>query len=51
MAPGGLGAASWATATTLPAAAGAGGSVTAGQGGNAGLVILSYTSPTGACSL
>jgi hypothetical protein len=36
---GGLGANTWSTATTLPAAAGAGTPV----GGNAGLVILTYT--------
>jgi hypothetical protein len=47
---GGLGASTWASSTTLPAAAGAGGS-TDGQGGNAGLVILTYTPPNGTCSL
>ncbi len=49
--PGGLGASSWVGSTTLPAAAGAGAAAQAGQGGNAGLVILQYVSPTGACLL
>ncbi|HYH97487.1 Ig-like domain-containing protein [Hyalangium sp.] len=39
---GGLGANTWSTATTLPAGAGAGSPV----GGNAGLVILTYSAPT-----
>ena len=47
---GGLGASTWSASTSLPASAGAGGQGT-GQGGNAGLVILSYVSPTGVCSL
>ncbi len=38
----GLGANTWSTATTLPAAAGTGST----GGGNAGLVILTYTAPT-----
>lgn len=43
---GGLGALTWASATTIPAAAGQGGSVGGAQtvnGGNAGLVILTYS--------
>lgn len=48
--PGGVGANTWSSSMTLPVDAGAGGS-TSGQGGNAGLVILQYTSPTGTCSL
>jgi hypothetical protein len=46
----GLGASAWATATTFPAVAGAAGA-NATQGGNAGVVFLSYVSPTGVCSL
>jgi hypothetical protein len=46
-----LGANTWMTATTIPAAAGVGGNVTNGSGGNAGLVIITYNSPTGVCSL
>jgi hypothetical protein len=46
----GLGANVWSTATTLPTAAGIGGQA-AGQGGNAGLIILSYIPPTGVCAL
>ena len=46
-----LGANNWSTATTLPAAAGAGGAASTLNGGNAGLVILSYDTPTGTCSL
>ncbi len=55
---GGLGATTnWSSATSLPNAAGAGGRTTYGQqtgnatGGNAGLVILTYTSPTTGCPL
>jgi hypothetical protein len=52
---GGLGATNWSTSATLPAAAGAGGGGNIGgataNGGNAGLVILTYFSPTGVCSL
>jgi hypothetical protein len=47
---GGLGASTWLSSTTLPAAAGAGGA-TYMHGGNAGLVILTYLTPTGVCSL
>jgi hypothetical protein len=46
-----IGANTWATATTLPAAAGAGGVGATQAGGNAGLVILSYVPPTGVCAL
>ena len=57
--PGGLGATTWAAATTLPGAAGAGGVWVIpgsgpwafGSGGNAGLVILTYTPPDGVCRL
>lgn len=49
--PGGLGAITWSASTSLPTAAGLGGATTSGQGGNAGLVILTYASPTGVCSL
>jgi hypothetical protein len=48
---GGLGSTTWAGATSLPAAAGAGGASEAGQGGNAGFIILTYLTPTGTCSL
>jgi hypothetical protein len=53
---GGLGANNWSSATTLPSEAGAGGAgVSNGlyktSGGNAGLIILTYTTPTGTCSL
>jgi len=55
---GGLGAMTWASSTTLPAAAGAGGALVPNpngapilMGGNAGLVILTYSSPDGTCSL
>ncbi len=47
-AAGGTGASTWAGSTTLPATAGAGG--TGYGGGNAGLVIYTYVSPTGTCS-
>jgi hypothetical protein len=47
--PGGLGATTWTPSLSLPPAAGAGGASTAGQGGNGGLVILTYTSPTQVC--
>ncbi len=49
--PGGLGATTWSSSTSLPAAAGLGGATSPGQGGNAGLVILTYSSPTGVCSI
>jgi len=49
--PGGLGANTWSSSTTLPLEAGAGASSASGQGGNGGLVILQYLSPTGTCSL
>jgi hypothetical protein len=42
---GGLGATNWAADSTLPAAAGAGATVQ-GQGGNGGLVILTYSAPS-----
>ncbi|MEI8258088.1 MAG: hypothetical protein WCJ30_20620, partial [Deltaproteobacteria bacterium] len=48
---GGLGASNWTGASTLPAAAGIGGTAGLLRGGNAGLVILTYTSPTGVCQL
>lgn len=55
---GGLGSNTWATVTTLPDAAGAGGQagyVTGAEysafGGNGGLVILKYTPPDGVCRL
>jgi hypothetical protein len=48
---GGLGANTWSSSTTLPEAAGAGGSTLACQGGNGGLVIITYESPTSTCSL
>jgi hypothetical protein len=48
---GGLGSNNWASATTLPTAAGQGGIYGTRGGGNGGLVILTYASPTGACSL
>jgi hypothetical protein len=44
-----LGANNWSSVTTLPAAAGSPGGND--EGGNAGLVILSYASPDGTCSL
>jgi hypothetical protein len=44
---GGLGSVNWMSSTFK---AGAGGR-SPGQGGNAGLVILTYTDPTGSCSL
>jgi hypothetical protein len=51
---GGAGALNWASSTTLPAGVGAGGALLPGtsleMGGNAGLVILVYTSPTTSCS-
>lgn len=47
---GGLGANAWTSSTTLPKAAGAA-AIGVEAGGNAGLVILSYLSPTGVCSL
>jgi hypothetical protein len=49
--PGGIGANTWSSSTSLPAAAGLGAATSSGQGGNAGLVILTYSSPTGVCSL
>jgi len=50
---GAYGGANWSAVTTLPAGPGAGGgnSSAGGGGGNGGLVILSYASPTGTCSL
>jgi hypothetical protein len=48
----------WASSTTLPLAAGVGGAFVPNpngpavfMGGNAGLVILTYSSPDGTCSL
>lgn len=46
----GTSADSWSTVTTMPPEAGAGG-VAPMTGGNAGLIIIAYTSPTGMCSL
>jgi hypothetical protein len=58
---GALGSATWTTATTLSATAGAGGAPggygygpqpgTEGNGGNSGLVILTYSPPDGVCRL
>jgi hypothetical protein len=45
---GGVGASTWESASTLPALAGAGGGAY-NAGGSAGLVILTYTPPSGGC--
>lgn len=50
LANGGLGALNWAASTTLPTDAGIG-ATSMSEGGNAGLIIMTYTSPTASCSL
>ncbi len=47
---GALGSLNWALQKSVPPAAGAPGTIQ-GTGGNAGLVILTYTSPNGQCSM
>jgi len=51
--PGGLGANNWQSATSIPSAAGAAGAASTDtvNGGNAGLVILTYFDSTGSCPL